>query len=126
MKRTVSSVKASCDRTWSKIVRAGGICERCGTTPASSYAFHAHHVYGRKNHRLRFEPRNGCALCYTCHRWAEEHVLDFADWFREVRPADAKWLQAENRKGILQRNINDYLKLEDDLKARLTYTMGTA
>lgn len=120
-RRTVSSVKKSADRLWSQLVkaRAGHRCERCGTIPESALAFHAHHVYGRSNHRLRFEPRNGTALCWTDHRWAEEMPLEFADWFREHRSEDARWLASENRRGLLKRSLADYLELEEFLTERL-------
>lgn len=112
--RTVKSVKANCDRIWSKLIRAraGNQCERCGATPEAARGFHAHHVYGRTNHRLRWEPRNGMAVCATCHRWAEEYPLEFADWFRDHRYEDADFLAVENQKGLIRRNLQDYLELE--------------
>lgn len=122
-KRTRKSLKLACDRLWAQAVkqRAGGVCERCGETPESPQAFHAHHVYGRTNHRLRFEVRNGCALCWLDHRWAEEMPLEFADWFREVRPDDADWLAEEKRKGLMPpRSLTDYLELE----RRLSQSLG--
>lgn len=38
-------------------------------------------------------------ICAADHFWAETHPLDFADWFRSVRPEDAEYLQIENAKG---------------------------
>jgi hypothetical protein len=116
-KRTVSSVKAACDRLWSQLVRAsaGHRCERC-LIPGR---LEAHHAYGRTNHRLRWESRNGVSLCHACHRWAEHFPLEFTDWFRETRPDDAEWLVAENRKGLLRRTLDDYLDLERDLLRQL-------
>lgn len=125
-KRSIKSVKASCDRLWSQIVRRGGVCERCGCAPEAQRGFHAHHVYGRVNHRLRFEVRNGMALCYPCHNWAENYTLDFAEWFKEVRPEDARWLQNENQFGLLKRDLHDYLELEASLKAQLAEAQGIA
>jgi hypothetical protein len=115
-KRTVSSVKKSCDRLWSEIVRAGGECERCGRTSEESQ-LHAHHVFGRNNHRLRFEPRNGVCLCARCHRWTHDNPLSYATWFREHRPDDDAFLQAEALKGLLKRNLHSYLELEQQLLA---------
>lgn len=105
--------------------RAGYRCERCGATPEDQRGFHAHHVFGRSNHRLRFEPRNGCALCWPCHSWAETTPLEFADWFRKVRPADADYLARENRKGPMKRSLTDYLELEQSLQEMLSETGGT-
>jgi hypothetical protein len=115
-KRTVSSVKKSCDRLWSEIVRAGGECERCGRTSEESQ-LHAHHVYGRNNHRLRFEPRNGVCLCARCHRWTHDNPLMYADWFQSHRAEDADWLFEEGAEGLLKRNLSDYLELEQQLLA---------
>ncbi len=113
-KRTVSSVKKSCDRLWSEVIRSKGVCERCG-----GGADNAHHAYGRKNHRLRFELRNGVSLCYACHRWVHDEPISFAVWFYEHRPEDAEWLAEENRNGLIKRNLQDYLDLETQLKTRL-------
>jgi hypothetical protein len=115
-KRTVSSVKKSCDRLWSEIVRAGGECERCGRTSEESQ-LHAHHVYGRNNHRLRFEPRNGVCLCARCHRYFHDYPVVFARWFMERRPDDDAFLQAETIQGLVKRNLSDYLELEKQLLA---------
>ena len=119
--RTRKSVKESCDRLWSKLVRAraGWCCERCGVEPEAARGFHAHHIYGRSNHRLRFEPRNGTALCGACHRWAEEVPVEFTDWLWRERRADVNWLRSENRKGLIRRSLVDYIELESELKAQL-------
>lgn len=121
-KRTVSSVKAACDRLWSAIVRSMGRCEYCGKTETLS----AHHVYGRRNHRLRFDTRNGCCLCYFCHiTWAEQNAAgdkrptSFLNWFANYRISDARYLQEENQEGTIQRKLHDYLELETELKEEL-------
>lgn len=117
-KRTRTSIKASADRLWSHLIRvkANGRCERCGETGR----LEAHHIHGRTDFRLRFEPRNGMALCHQDHRWAEQHPLEFADWFREVRPADYEFLKEERAKGLFgPRTLADYLSLEASLKAQL-------
>jgi hypothetical protein len=115
-KRTASSVKKSCDRLWSRVVRSGGCCERCGATPEKGRGFHAHHVYGRGNHRLRWEPRNGVALCGACHMWAEQAPLAFAEWFGQHRSEDVEFLAEQHALGIVKRTMADYLDLEYELK----------
>lgn len=115
--RTVKSVKAKCDALWSQLVRAsaGHRCERC-LAPSRD----AHHARGRGNHRLRFEPRNGVALCFKCHlEWAEANPFEFVDWFREHRGDDDEFLTAEARKGTIRRTLNDYLELERSLLVAL-------
>lgn len=118
-KRTVKSVKKSCDKLWSELVRAGGHCERCGATSEDSQ-LHAHHVYGRNNHRLRWEPRNGVCLCARCHRYFHDNPLEFANWFRESsRWTDAWYLASQNRNGPIKRTLQDYLNLEQGLRELL-------
>ena len=123
-KRTVKSVKASCDRLWAKLVkaRAGYKCERCGAEPEDQRGFHSHHIYGRSNHRLRFEPRNGLAFCYPCHLWAETHPLDFSEWMHEYAPEDVAYLSFENALGLISRDLYDYLDLEAELTFLLSNT----
>jgi hypothetical protein len=99
--------------------RAGYKCERCGAEPEDQRGFHAHHVYGRSNYRLRFEPRNGVALCWPCHNWAETTPLEFADWFYHHRTEDPVFLVTENAKGLIRRNLHDYLELEAELSLAL-------
>lgn len=122
-RRTQKSVRASCDRLWSQLVRAraGHVCERCDRF---SDRLEAHHAYGRANYRLRFEPRNGVSLCFKCHVWAESYPILFADWFRATRPEDASYLETEHRAGLLKRTLADYLRLEDDLEGQLVAALA--
>lgn len=115
-KRTARTIRLSCDKLWSQLVRSQGFCEKCGR---SDGVLHAHHVYGRTDYRLRFEPRNGCCLCYRCHRWAEGFPLEFAYWFELSRFADAEWLLIQRAKGPLRRTTADYLRLEAELAEAL-------
>lgn len=123
--RTVKSVRKSCDNLWSKIVRAMGRCEKCGRIPGEGEInrLEAHHVYGRRNLRLRWDVKNGVSLCHPCHRWAEEYPIEFTDWFRNYRITDADYLEVVNARGPLvgneKRILDDYLVLEEELKAEL-------
>lgn len=124
-KRTRKSIAASCDRLWSNLirVRANGRCEYCGDTGR----LESHHVHGRTDKRLRWEPRNGCALHHQCHRWAEQHPLEFTDWFRNARPDDAVFLATERLKGPYgARTLDDYFQLEAHLKALLDAELEAA
>lgn len=119
MKRSQKSIKTSCDKLWSRLVRAGGVCEKCGKT-SREVQLHPHHVYGRGNYRLRFDLRNGCCLCARCHMgWAESYPIAFADWFRQQRPEDAAYLEGEFRKGPINRTLKDYERLEMQLTEML-------
>lgn len=121
-RRKPSAVKKSCDALWSKLVkaRAGERCERCGAVPEDPRGFHAHHVDGRNNHRLRYDVRNGVALCAACHRWGHDHPLLYAKWFSEHRPEDAEWVMMDpKQREILKRSLSDYLELEQSLRSML-------
>lgn len=100
------------DKLCSLVTRSKGKCERCGT----DQTLQTHHVYGRANRRLRWDLRNLTCLCAGDHFWAETHPLDFADWFRAVRPEDAIYLQAENARGIRKWSEAELEELELDLK----------
>lgn len=85
------------DKACSIYTRLFGRCERCGKTQN----LQTHHVYGRANRRLRWEPKNLVCLCPACHlQWAEAQPLEFTDWFDNYRITDARWLREENAKGI--------------------------
>lgn len=116
-KRTVTSVKNACDRLWAQIVKArvGGICEHCRVRPGTE----SHHFYGRSNHRLRFDVRNGVSLCHACHRFAEQEQAPFVHWFEGDRTEDAAYLSLERLKGLIHRTLTDYIELETELKAEL-------
>jgi hypothetical protein len=76
-----------CDAAWSLLVkwRAGWKCEVCGKLTS----LQAHHVRPRTRMRLRFEPRNGCCLCWPCHRnFAHGDGPGFASWFKTHRWED--------------------------------------
>jgi hypothetical protein len=56
-------------------------------------------------------------LCWSDHRWAEEHPIEFAAWFQQHRRADVSYLAKQRRQGILKRSLSDYLELEQQLLA---------
>lgn len=64
-KPTVKSLRNKADKLWAKAVlaRAGGKCELC-FDPAKD----PHHIYRKeRNAHLRYDYRNGMALCKRCH-----------------------------------------------------------
>ncbi len=83
------------DNTWSLLVRfrAGDKCEVCG-----SKSVQAHHIIGRNNWRLRWEIKDGIALCEKHHkfdRYRSAHLnpLWFNEWLEENHKEDVKWLR---------------------------------
>lgn len=64
------------DALFSKYIRlrAKSTCERCGKTyPSNSRALHCAHIFSRGKLSVRYDPRNALALCYGCHRHADQH-----------------------------------------------------
>lgn len=51
-------------------------CEYPGCV-CRGYDLHDHHIYGRANKAVRYNPDNGILLCNDHHRYAEAHRDDF-------------------------------------------------
>lgn len=84
------------DDLWAEIVkkRAGYKCEVSGTTEN----LQSHHIIGRSNWRLRWEPRNGVCLSAKHHKFdrhqsAHNNPLWFNGWLEKYRKEDVKWLR---------------------------------
>jgi hypothetical protein len=68
------------------IHRRDEVCQVCGGYPAN-----AHHVVGKMNYRLRFEPDNGILLCPKHHTFDSKFSAHgtptlFGEWFAEKYP----------------------------------------
>jgi hypothetical protein len=113
------------DDTWSLLVRfrAGNKCEVCG----SQDNVQAHHIIGRGNWRLRWETRNGVALCskhhkFDRHRSAHLNPLWFDEWLDKHHKKDVKWLRERemityswkrHEKEDILKELRSLQKLED-------------
>ena len=115
-KQTKKSLKKKCDVLYSLIIRSKGYCEVCGK---SNLILNAHHVIGRVNYSLRWDIRNGCCLCVSCHKFskasAHEHPIKFINWFKKTRSEDHEYLL--NKKNEIKTwTIFDYQEILKDLK----------
>ena len=117
-KRTKKSVKASCDKLWSQIIRSKGACEVCGTTQN----LEAHHIIGRRLIPTRWDLQNGLCLCSKHHKF-DLHFsahgggeVQFYKWLDEYLGEDV--LNALNEKSKNKRvyYLQDYLEIEAKLK----------
>lgn len=100
-----------CDKLWSQLVilSAGGKCEKFG----SNKHIQAHHIVPRTNWNLRFDERNGIALCRKCHLyWAHKDSIEFYNWLANYRNSDLTYL--EFRRYCYMKN--DYRAIEAYLK----------
>lgn len=107
--KTKKQLIKACDIAWSKAVHLKGNCEMC-----NSPGQNAHHVIGRINRALRWDLRNGCLLCISCHKFSKTSAHNdpqgFMEWFKQVRPDDYEYLK------IKKNELAKYLDYEEILK----------
>ncbi len=109
IKKTKKTWKRQLDKLWSDIIRSKGYCEWCGNIGKN-----AHHVIGRTNYSLRWDIRNGCFLCVSCHFKAHNDPLGFTKFFRKNRYKDYLYL-CKKRKEIAHYTISDYEEIYQNL-----------
>lgn len=114
-RRTPRSVKANCDRLFSKLIRSKGKCERCSGTDNLQCA----HIYSRKFGSVRFDEDNALCLCAGCHRWGHDNPLGFAALVNNVKGSDGVSLIAWKKEQLVKRKLADWITLEAELKAKL-------
>jgi hypothetical protein len=85
------------DREFSKWIRRGGVCERCGkrnhepkTTrvekdAAGTAQLQCAHISSRRRLVSRWEELNALCFCFSCHSWMESYPAHFAMWLQENR-----------------------------------------
>jgi hypothetical protein len=93
--RSRKSWKDACLRLWGEAIRlrAGGRCQRCG----KEASLDAHHIIprGTSPHMGWFDPNNGVALCFQCHRVHGPHSLDIDEQIA-FRSWVAAWLKGRS------------------------------
>lgn len=119
------SLNKKLDALWSQQVkeRADNCCEKCGKPDPQ-----AHHIVPRTHRSVRFDVRNGVALCYRHHiHWAHKDVLEFHAWIVSHRPEDVAYVE-QKRKEIVQRSVHDlqelYQELQKERKTELDSSRG--
>jgi len=108
------SISKHCDSLWAELVklRAGGECERCGKTEY----LQSHHIIPRTNWNLRFDEKNGVALCRRHHLWwAHKDAIAFINWLNFEYPGRA--LGLERRRN--NQSKHDYTLLKIYLEAEI-------
>lgn len=73
-------------------------CQKCMKS-FDPKALQVHHLVGRTNLYLRFDPRNLICLCAECHRYAHAHIAEFKTWARVTTQLE----QLETELSILRR-----------------------
>jgi len=82
-KVTKTSLKRKLDKEVSRIVRARGVCARCGRG-AEAVTLQCSHIIGRTHLGTRWSLDNCFALCIKCHLyWWHREPLQAAEWAKE-------------------------------------------
>ena len=95
---------------WKRVVRAraNNTCEKCGQ---SWRKMDCHHLIGRGEHLLRWNPDNGILLCGNpCHCFgkgsAHKDPVVFSQWLKLQYPEKWDWVQ--DNKWPVTKNKPDY------------------
>lgn len=69
------------DMLFSKFIRdRDQVCRRCGRTDI----LQCHHLIGRRYMKVRFDPRNGVAVCKSCHMFLTHRPLENDEFATEL------------------------------------------
>lgn len=87
------------DRLWSAAVRHDWAdkCAICGARKCE-----AHHLVPRQHQAMRYDLRNGIALCAKCHQFdrdfsPHQNAAGFMEWLDLAWPVRAEWLRENCR-----------------------------
>ncbi|KKM20716.1 hypothetical protein LCGC14_1642610 [marine sediment metagenome] len=101
------------DILFSKIVRHGGKCSRCGSRIKVQCA----HVFSRRNMSVRWDFDNALPLCWRCHFWwAHKEPVEFNDYIRERMGLQAFYNLKARRLLVAQWTQSELLALKDEFK----------
>lgn len=120
-KITKKSLRKKLDKAWSRIQLSKGKCEVCGQIET----LNSHHIEGRRNLAMRWDPRNGVCLCSGCHTFrtnsAHQSPLWFHTWLEENRKEDIEHIEA-NRNQIVKWTIPALQEHLEELESILLNT----
>ena len=94
------------DRLFSLYVRQrDGKCRRCHK---SDRTLQCHHLISRTYRKVRFEPDNGVALCFGCHKYLTHRPLDNDD-FAVAMIGEQRWAELK----VIARDTTYKVDLKD-------------
>ena len=109
-KETIRSLTKKIDTEFSRIVRARGVCARCGKG-AEKVQLQCAHIFSRRNMAVRWDFENALSLCYSCHIfWAHKEPILFNDFVREYL-GDLKFTSLKQRAKSVKKWTLDELKI---------------
>jgi len=109
--RTNKLIRTKLDKLWSELVKkqAGYKCEICG----KDTQLNSHHIISRSNNTLRWDLRNGCCLCVSCHKFsrnsAHNDPIFFMSWLIANRLDDYNYL-SDKKNESFKKNYDEILK----------------
>ena len=80
-KPTKKSLTRRLDAECSRIVRARGMCWKCGKDDYKH--LETAHIFSRKNRSVRWDLDNMLCSCDGCHFWSHQNPLLFAEFVKE-------------------------------------------
>jgi len=108
--KSTKGIDKQLDDAWSLLVKltAGNKCEYCSNTQN----LNSHHVFGRRNHSVRWYPSNGVCLCAGHHALlkfsAHQSPTWFANWIIQKR--GQKWYDILEVKARGQSHLSKFEK----------------
>ena len=139
-KITKTALKDKMDVIWGNIIKAMAdnrcaVCEYLNipSTIDKRYygqSINAHHIAGKNCLRLRYDVRNGIALCVGHHRFgklnAHDHGLWFGDILKVIRVNDIPYIKKHQTDIMSSVPLKYYLDIYEQLKLKekdLNYEM---
>ncbi|HMI47106.1 MAG TPA: HNH endonuclease [Gemmatimonadaceae bacterium] len=110
--RKRQSLSKTADELFGKVVRAPGVCYRCGT----EFGLQCAHGFSRSYRATRWDLRNGFCLCRGCHVYFTHRPIEWDNWLQVEWGDD---LYAEMRALALSGVRPDHKAIIADLRERL-------
>jgi predicted restriction endonuclease len=110
--KSKKTLRICADALWRRLVliRANNKCEICG----KDKNLNAHHIVSRKNLHLRYDLRNGMALCPSHHFFGKDSAHMNPIWFIDIlekqRPDDLEYLKKEQ--SVLEPSFDYQIAIE--------------
>lgn len=83
-KPSVKTLRNKADALWSQMIRSrDGHCRRCLRQPPE-VTLQAAHIISRRYKAIRWDERNGIALCVGCHHWGHKQPVEFDWWVQKL------------------------------------------
>jgi hypothetical protein len=79
---TKTALLKKCDTLFSRIVRSRGACENCHDS--NPLTLQCAHGFSRRYRGTRWDERNSCALCRSCHVFFTHRPIEWDIWLQRT------------------------------------------